>query len=621
MGEYCSYEPRLSDVVPLARERSLKPRNRLLLDLLSDREAVRIVCAPSLHGKTVLAGQYAETAFSFSKVMWVQATDPRFLLDLDNESLEESMRRKPACNLVVFNGVSKLKGQRRIKFVSLVGRLFAKRCEVLITTEDSTLNADVMLPTVLLDARQLSLVDDEVPRFEQASKVLSKLERESYEQALLSSSPKRLLPAVMLDLIHGRDRFISVMLKAKVTTNEEMLAVLALSLGQGEVKQFAPFFNESIAHLVSSMERMFPFAGIRRMSGEFESFALSPSERFELFCTHLPAMVPLSAFQNEREFVEAFADLCLEGKNEALLSKIMQECMEERDRQRFAEEHRLRLLPEGWRACVDESEEVEAPACLDANVEINLFGRFEMTQDGEPLPEKGEVRRKAKVLLALLICNHGKELPRYWVERAMWPDRDPSKTRSSFYNLWSYLRRMLEAPDARTLASRQCRDCVSLNWLTFTCDVVTVDELCDTLHGNTDSRYCAKALGKIEQLYQGPLLPGVKNEQLDVYRSMYQNKVIDTVVDGVRLLMRDGQRSLALHFASFAFHVEPTREDVCYHYMLAQKMLGQRAGAISTYISCRRALVERMGMDGSRRLDELYSQILNEVSAQDDDLD
>lgn len=203
----------------------------------------------------------------------------------------------------------------------------------------------------------------------------------------------------------------------------------------------------------------------------------------------------------------------------------------------------------------------------------------------------------------------------------MWPDRDPGKARSSFYNLWSYTRRLLALPGTGELSSRRCRDSISLNALRFSSDLIEVDELCSTLNGNTDTRYCIDALDKIEQLYQGPLLPGIENEQLESYRAQLQNKVINATVDGVRLLMRDGQRSLALRFASFAFHVDHTREDVCYHYMLAQKLLGQRAGAISTYISCHRALVDRFGIDGSRRLDGLYRQIINEVTLQEADLE
>lgn len=72
---------------------------------------------------------------------------------------------------------------------------------------------------------------------------------------------------------------------------------------------------------------------------------------------------------------------------------------------------------------------------------------------------------------------------------------------------------------------------------------------------------------------------------------------------------------MAQHYAEFAFAIDQTREDVVYQYMKVQQLLGQFAGAISTFVSCRRALVDRFGIDGSSRLEELYEEILEEVSA------
>ena len=51
--------------------------------------------------------------------------------------------------------------------------------------------------------------------------------------------------------------------------------------------------------------------------------------------------------------------------------------------------------------------------------------------------------------------------------------------------------------------------------------------------------------------------------------------------------------------------------------MKVQQLLGQYAGAISAFVSCRRALVDRFGIDGSSRLEELYEEILEEVSSSD----
>lgn len=151
--------------------------------------------------------------------------------------------------------------------------------------------------------------------------------------------------------------------------------------------------------------------------------------------------------------------------------------------------------------------------------------------------------------------------------------------------------------------------------LNYLSDVGEVHAQCLLLNGCTDPDICKRALGEIERLYCGPLLPGVQNDQIDAYRITYQNRVLDALVDGVRALIRVNELRLAQHYAEFAFDIDQTREDVVYQYMKVQQLLGQFAGAISTFVSCRRALVERFGIDGSSRLEELYEEILEEVSA------
>ena len=70
---------------------ALISRKRLLISLLSDREAVRVICAPPLYGKTVLANQYARIAFPPASVTWIQASEPEFLVNLDSGNIEEAL--------------------------------------------------------------------------------------------------------------------------------------------------------------------------------------------------------------------------------------------------------------------------------------------------------------------------------------------------------------------------------------------------------------------------------------------------------------------------------------------------------------------------------------------------
>lgn len=594
---------------------ALIDRKRLLVSLLSDREAVRVICAPPLYGKTVLANQYARMAFPPGNVTWVQASEPEFLVSLDSGSIEEVLDSDDSSpgKLVVFDGISKLKGKRRTSLVTLMGKLHTKQCEVMVTTEDSTLAADVELPVVVLDAREMALSSDELPKRQDHSGSQDSLFESGY------TPTKRSVPPVALDKEKGADRFLKALLRQTPSSPEESLAYLALFLGSGSLSLITDFFDEHTQPDISLVESLFPFAGVSLLSSSFSAFELTVEARHELMAAHYSSIVPFSRFEDEAEFLLACVDSCLAAGKRALASKALES---RKVQQWYAEKHGAETGNFSLPIPANEHFFGEGGVITDAvkteivsPVRIHLFGRCEVTRDGKNVLPNGELRRKAKLVLALLVVNDGKELPRTWIERIVWPESDPACVRSSFYNLWSYIRRVLTPPDEEPFGSRRSRDTVSLAGLNYVSDVGEVHAQCLLLNGCNDPDICKRALGEIERLYCGPLLPGVQNDQIDAYRITYQNRVLDALVDGVRALIRANDLRLAQHYAEFAFGIDQTREDVVYQYMKVQQLLGQYAGAISTFVSCRRALVDRFGIDGSSRLEELYEEILEEVSS------
>lgn len=590
-------------------------RKRLLVSLLSDREAVRVICAPPLYGKTVLANQYARMAFPPGNVTWVQASEPEFLVSLDSGNIEEVLDSDGSSpgKLVVFDGISKLKGKRRTSLVTLMGKLHTKQCEVMVTTEDSTLAADVELPVVVLDAREMALSSDELPKRQDHSGNHESL----FEKGHMPT--KRSVPPVALDKEKGADRFLKALLRQTPSSPEESLAYLALFLGSGSLSLITDFFDEHTQPDIALVESLFPFAGVSLLSSSFYAFELTVEARHELMAAHYSSIVSFSRFEDEAEFLLACVDSCLAAGKRALASKALES---RKVQQWYAEKHGAETgnfslpIPSNEHFFGEDGTITDAVKTeIVSPVRINLFGRCEVTRDGKNVLPNGELRRKAKLVLALLVVNDGKELPRTWIERIVWPESDPACVRSSFYNLWSYIRRVLTPPDEEPFGSRRSRDTVSLAGLNYVSDVGEVHAQCLLLNGCNDPDICKRALGEIERLYCGPLLPGVQNDQIDAYRITYQNRVLDALVDGVRALIRANDLRLAQHYAEFAFGIDQTREDVVYQYMKVQQLLGQYAGAISSFVSCRRALVDRFGIDGSSRLEELYEEILEEVSS------
>lgn len=201
-----------------------------------------------------------------------------------------------------------------------------------------------------------------------------------------------------------------------------------------------------------------------------------------------------------------------------------------------------------------------------------------------------------------------------WLQRSLWPDADAERARSSFYNLWSYVRRTLEIDNDEPFRSRRSRDTITLRGLDLVTDVDVANRLCSSIGEKTSPVDCVALLEGLRRVYRGSLMPGVVNPDIDSYRSSFRNRVLDAFVRGIEILRANGHSAAALEYARFAFTQDTTREDVCCQFAELQKSLGQFASAISTVMSCRRALVDRFGIDGSRRLDDLYTQILDETS-------
>lgn len=585
-------------------------RDRLLVSLLADRNAIRIICAPPLYGKTVLASQYARAAFTAEQVVWIDAESPKFLIGLDKgEFCFSEAEPQESERLVVFDGVPRLTGVRRKLFADLLLALNSHGREVLVTTVDFDLAFDVQATTVVLDARELALSAKEVPHHLIGGESVG-LSGESPARTIV----RHLLPPVFLDRENGERRFVESLRSARPACIEEAVSLLALVLGGGRFSQLALLFPNGVDRMSGALERTYPYAGIRRASGEFCPLPLSSRTRFDLLCAHLDDLSRYAAASDEQGFLMDLCELCQATENLSILSSVLTELLNADCRDEFNSRHGV---GESSQCCDDESPSAQYSALRFSSnscLSINLFGRCEITRDGKPVADPASIRKKAKVVIALLLVNYYKDIPRTWVERVVWPESDPKCARSSFYNLWSYVRKLLAPSKSDPFALRACRDTVSLQGLALESDVVSVDGLCHRLCGCSDPAECLSLLSGLQRLYVGPLLPGIENEQLKTYRLMYRNRVLDALVDGVKVLMRNGELRSAQRFASFAFEIDPAREDVVYLYMEVQKMLGQLTGAISTFVSCQHALVERFGIDGSSRLHDLYQEILCEVS-------
>lgn len=246
---------------------------------------------------------------------------------------------------------------------------------------------------------------------------------------------------------------------------------------------------------------------------------------------------------------------------------------------------------------------------------VRMFGGFKMLYHSCAIPRDGRIRTKARSLFALMAINQGKEISRVWLSRVLWPQASETHALQSFYNLWSYLRRLIERETGKNSFIAGESRTVKCSAASVRTDVELLDRICSFVRDEwVSTEKYEELLLLIKDVYQGPLLPGIEAFEVVSYRKRYEAKVLETLMCATERLMREENYQLAAHFAEYAFLLNHAREDVCYVWMLALRGINQHANALTAYMECRRAMAEEFGIDCSKRLSLLYEEILKEVS-------
>lgn len=443
MSRYLLHDPTFRVLFPHLAASDLHERGEALLLLLADRSIPRIVCAPPLYGKSVLALQYAQIMFEDDRVLWINAADPRFLRDLDAGALVAYLSDET--KLLVIDEVAALSSERKRAFDLLLSSVCAAGCEVVATTGDITLAASLEA-CIEITAADLQMTPDEFP---------SSLAAPAAPALEARLGP----PVVLLDRPQGRTRFVAQLAARTPASNLERIALAALLLGRGPVRLLDPLAAVEVHAVAPEITRRFPYAGIHSSHARFEAFPLTEAERCRLAHRHAACLAAAGHFIDEASFLEALCDALEAIGDETAVVLLRSEAGEGNPAAKPScdpETEPASALsdPEnGESAVLAPAASVLLSPSEGVPLDIRLFGRFEMTCDGRLVPPTGSLRRKAKILVALLTVNHNKELPRSWIEAAMWPGVSQAKARSSFYNLWSYLCRALEPHDAGAIAT------------------------------------------------------------------------------------------------------------------------------------------------------------------------
>ncbi len=238
--------------------------------------------------------------------------------------------------------------------------------------------------------------------------------------------------------------------------------------------------------------------------------------------------------------------------------------------------------------------------------EFRLLGPVEAVVEGHPVPLAAA---KPRALLALFLLNRNRAVPATTLIDELWGDEPPETAAKALQGYVSQLRKSLGADRVETKAGGYC--------LRVGEGELDLDRFEDLLRegrseleaGNAD--VAAKRLTEALALWRGPPLAEFETEPFarDA-RGRLEDERLAALEDRIEAELVLGRHVEVVPELEKIVAREPYRERPRGQLMLALYRSGRQADALELYRRTRETLVEELGIEPSRELQELEQAIL-----------
>ncbi|MBN1814507.1 MAG: tetratricopeptide repeat protein [Anaerolineae bacterium] len=255
-----------------------------------------------------------------------------------------------------------------------------------------------------------------------------------------------------------------------------------------------------------------------------------------------------------------------------------------------------------------------------ARLEIVLLGAFQASKDGNPITQFET--DPARALLAYLALHAGTPFRRDVLADLLWPDQTRSEALHALRQTLNRLRRAIEG-ESNPSYLHATRQTIQFNpdsdyWL----DTNVFTGLANTVHEHAHRRLeacctCMQQLTEAIDLYRGDLLSGFNLDSLPFqeWLTMEREHLHRQAMEACYLLAachsQRGEYKQAQHYAHRQLKLEPWREEAHRQLMVSLALSGQRSAALAQYETCRRMLLEELGVKPETETLSLYEQIRN----------
>jgi ATP/maltotriose-dependent transcriptional regulator MalT/DNA-binding SARP family transcriptional activator len=283
-----------------------------------------------------------------------------------------------------------------------------------------------------------------------------------------------------------------------------------------------------------------------------------------------------------------------------------------------AEEERLRTHPHPGVRKSMERLMLDRHRRSRPHVFIRTLGGFQVLVGGAPLPEASWRGSQPRTLLKALVAlgAERQQVRREQLVDALWPDSEPEAGEKTFKAALHRLRKCLEPDMSPRFGSSYIhlkQGLVFLDSELCATDVSSFLGLCREARATSRAMGPRQAVKTFEEgfsLYRNDFLPHDPDpEWARELRERLGREYVRALLEAARSYETLGSWTKAVRCYERALDHDPLLEEACRRIMVLYADRGRRTKALSTYDTCRRRLLERLGVEPEELTTSLYRRI------------
>lgn len=250
------------------------------------------------------------------------------------------------------------------------------------------------------------------------------------------------------------------------------------------------------------------------------------------------------------------------------------------------------------------------------HIYFSMLGRFSASIDGRLVSAERLNKRRARLLLGLLVAKEGHLMRRYDIINTIWPDTDTITGMQRLYEATSGARQVLAAKELGIdpFISNKADGTIGLNPETVICDIDLFVKAAKKANKEEGSNSAViKAVCEAHDLYNGDLdckavggIP-ILNDRRELLRMMFA----DAMVVGARAALSSDKCQLAIQLAHDAYVSYRHREDIIEIYIESLCAAGRRAEAHDVFVRFYAEAVSATGMPPSKSLRRFVEDLID----------